>query len=141
MSQQASHSNRRAGFTLVELAVSLVIIGVLATFGIPRFLESVERSKAAEGFGYLATIRAAQERYKVRQGVYASTLEQLDIPQPAPRYFTVGSITATDNTWTLTLTRKNGASDYGIYTVTFTQDGLDPSSTIVHQPEINPTSS
>ena len=38
----------KAGFSLVELAVVVVIIGVLAAFAVPRFRASVERSKAAE---------------------------------------------------------------------------------------------
>ena len=59
------------GFTLVELAVVVVIIGVLAAFAVPRFLASVERSKAAEAFNYLSSIHAAQERYHARQGTYA----------------------------------------------------------------------
>ncbi len=46
MSSVAVQKNRK-GFTLVELAVVIVIIGVLAAFGVPRFLKSVERSKAS----------------------------------------------------------------------------------------------
>ena len=73
----------RKGFTLVELAVVIVIIGVLAAFGVPQFLKSVERSKAAEAFNYLSAVRSAQERYLAKEGAYAdsSTSTALDINQ------------------------------------------------------------
>src|SRR5437899_10430482 len=83
----------RKGFTLVELAVVIVIIGVLAAFGIPRFLKSVERSKAAEAFAYLQSVRAAQERFHAREGTYADDVSKLDINVSNPKYFTVGTIT------------------------------------------------
>ena len=64
---------------------------MLAAFGVPRFLDSVERSKAAEAFNYMSAVRAAQERYEVRQGTYCDDITKLDIQMPTPKYFTVGT--------------------------------------------------
>jgi prepilin-type N-terminal cleavage/methylation domain-containing protein len=140
--------SRRRGFSLVELAVVVIIIGVLAAFGIPRMLRSVERSKAAEAFKYLGAIRAAQERYQARQGSYASLVTDLDIVVPtATEYFTIGNIAAgttgsLEDSWTLTLTRQGASSGYGAYTVTFNEDGYDAlNSTIDALPDINPLGS
>jgi type IV pilus assembly protein PilA len=137
----------RQAFSLVELAVVVIIIGVLAAFGVPRMLKSVERSKAAEAFGYLAAVRAAQERYQAREGSYASDLTNLDIEQSAPKYFTVGTVAAgssgsLEDSWSLTLTRQGASVGYGAYTVTFTEDGYDAvNSTIETLPDINPMGS
>jgi prepilin-type N-terminal cleavage/methylation domain-containing protein len=134
----------RKGFSLVELAVVVIIIGVLAAFGVPRMLKSVERSKASEAFKYLAAVRAAQERYQARQGTYAAVLTDLDMEQTAPKYFSVGAVAAgstasLEDSWTLTLSRQGATSGYGAYTVTFTEDGYDgPNSTIDGLPDINP---
>ena len=135
---------RRHGFTLVELAVVVVIIGVLAAFAVPRFIASVERSKAAEAFNYLASVQAAQERYHARQGTYANVVTDLDIKMTAPKYFTAGLIAAgstlsLEDSWTLSLTRAGAAAGYGAYTVTWTEEGYDSvNSTIAANPDINP---
>ncbi|HJN13380.1 MAG TPA: type II secretion system protein [Pirellulaceae bacterium] len=137
----------RKGFSLVELSVVVIIIGVLAAFGVPRLLKSVERSKAAEAFKYCASVHAAQERYLACEGTYLVDLTQLDMTLVAPKYFTVGTVAAgattdLEDSWTLTLTRAGAASGYGAYTVTFTQDGFDTAnSTITGMPDINPMGS
>jgi prepilin-type N-terminal cleavage/methylation domain-containing protein len=143
MSYVSAQKNRK-GFTLVELAVVIVIIGVLAAFGVPRFLKSVERSKASEAFSYLAAVRSAQERSQARNGTYCDTIANLDIQFATPKYFTVGTVSpgsssSLEDSWTLTLTRVGASSGYGAYTVVFTQDGYDSTnSTIQAIPDINP---
>ena len=147
MQRPNTASRRRTGFTLVELAVVIVIIGVLAAFGVPRFIKSVERSKAAEAFEYLASIRTSQERYQAQYGTYATNVTDLDIESPPPKYFTVpptftagsgAGETSLQNSWTLTLTRTGSSAGYGGYTVVFTETGFDTAnSTIASNAQTN----
>jgi prepilin-type N-terminal cleavage/methylation domain-containing protein len=132
------------GFSLVEVTVVVVILGVLAAFGVPRMLRSVERSKATEAFEYLSAVRTSQESHQSRQGTYAANIADLDVELSTPKHFTVGAISAgasasLEDSWQMTLTRDGASSGYGAYTVTFTQEGYDSvNSTIETLPEINP---
>jgi type II secretory pathway pseudopilin PulG len=122
--------------------VVIVIIGVLASFGVPRFIKSVERSKASEAFEYLASVRTAQERYQAQYGTYATNVSDLDIKSTPPAYFTVpATFTASggslQDSWTLTLTRTGSSAGYGAYTVVFTETGFDTTnSTIAQAPAV-----
>lgn len=151
MERPNTASRRRAGFTLVELAVVIVIIGVLAAFGVPRFIMSVERSRAAEAFEYLASVRSAQERYQAQYGTYSANLSDLDIESAPPKYFEVSPNfvassggTSLQNSWSLTLTRMGSSAGFGAYKICFTEAGFDTdpaASTICADPansDINP---
>ena len=145
MRREPVRSVTRQGFTLVELAVVIVIIGVLASFGVPRFLKSVERSKAAEAFNYLSAVRAAQERYQSMNGTYADDATQLDISFPTPKYFDIaapvaGGTGSIEDSWSVTLTRTGTAAGYGAYTVVFTESGYDGDNSTIPT-DINPSGS
>jgi Tfp pilus assembly protein PilE len=138
---------RRAGFNLVELAVLVVSVGLLAAFGVPRFVHSVERSRAAEGVEYLASVRASQERYQARYGTYAARVADLDIESSPPRQFSVPADFAAGDghglrdSWRLTLTRTGPSAGHGAYTITFTETGFDATAgplNVSTLPEINP---
>jgi len=125
------HRKAPSGFTLVELAVVVVIIGVIASFAVPRFLNSVERAKATEAFSMLDTVHSSMERYHARQATYASTIDDLDVIFSEPENFVVGlvAIPVTESSletgWQVTLTRRGFSAGFGAYTVTFNQDGFD----------------
>ena len=60
----------KTGFSLTELMVVFVIIGVLATVAIPRYNIFVARSRQAEAKNNLGTIFKLQETYKLQHGTY-----------------------------------------------------------------------
>jgi prepilin-type N-terminal cleavage/methylation domain-containing protein len=62
-----------AGFTLTELMVVVVILGVLAAIAIPAYKKYVQRSRRAEVPGMIGKIQVAQEAYRTENGVYVST--------------------------------------------------------------------
>jgi prepilin-type N-terminal cleavage/methylation domain-containing protein len=50
-------------FTLLELVIVVIIIGVLATLALAGMFDVIERSRIAEAFAAAQTIRSAMERY------------------------------------------------------------------------------
>jgi prepilin-type N-terminal cleavage/methylation domain-containing protein len=140
MQRLVSRLKTRKGFTLVELAVVIVIIGVLAAFGVPKFLQSVEKSKATEAFNYWAVVQSAEERYIAQNGIYwaSANTDTLDIVLPTLQYFsqpTITTSTATSGspTWSGSLVRISGSSSFGTYAVAWNENGFNAASSTIPQ--------
>ncbi|MHC4836817.1 MAG: type IV pilin protein [Planctomycetota bacterium] len=120
-------NTKKAGFSLVELTIVVVILGVLATFAVPRFMTSVERTKASEAFNYLSQVETAQARYNAEHGRYATRTSDYDIDLDRPEFFSVAGPYSSnwETQWEMKLTRNGASSGYGRYTVVFNQDGFD----------------
>ncbi|MCX5794242.1 MAG: prepilin-type N-terminal cleavage/methylation domain-containing protein [Elusimicrobia bacterium] len=114
---------RLRGFTLIELLVVVLIIGILASVGVPQYFKVVEKGRVAEAVAYTGTLRRAQERYCLYRGSYAGDANVMDTGVPKFKYFdNAATVTggAAAAGWTVVFTRKAGApTAYGAYTVTF----------------------
>ncbi|MGB0952592.1 MAG: type IV pilin protein [Planctomycetota bacterium] len=126
-------TNPRSGFSLVELTIVVVILGVLATFAVPRFMSTVEKTKASEAFSYLSQLETAQARYNAEHGKYANRRNKLDITIDKPEFFHTSRLRSSNwqTRWEMKLTRRGASSGYGRYTVVFDQDGYNASKSTI----------
>jgi general secretion pathway protein G len=66
------------GFTLLEIMVVLVIIGVLAAMVAPRFIERADEAKVDSTKAQMKTIAQALKLYRLQHGSYPSSSEGIN---------------------------------------------------------------
>lgn len=75
------------GFTLVEMLVVVLIIGILAAIAVPQYQKAVKKSQGVEAILNLKTLKRAQEAYYLANGKYTNDLSKLDLTFNAGAYW------------------------------------------------------
>jgi type IV pilus assembly protein PilE len=70
-----------AGFTLTELLVVLVIIGILVGLTVPKYMNTTTRAKATEAKLMLKEVYNLQKAYYLENDAYAPTLDATGFEQ------------------------------------------------------------
>lgn len=98
---------RKSGFTLVEILIVIVVLGILAAIVVPQFSDASTDAKTSSLVSNLQTIRSQIQMYKIQ---HSGTL-----PGAGTASVTDAMIKFTDSAGALVLVQAPGAGVYGPY--------------------------
>ena len=78
-SKKCKEKNFKQGFTLLELLVVVVIIGILAAIALPQYRKAVAKAELAQLVNAVKAFSNAQERYFLANGYYSTSKTNLDV--------------------------------------------------------------
>lgn len=119
----------KKGFTLIELMIVVVIIGILAALAIPRFMRATTKSKQSEAKQILKQIYVMERSYRQEKDVYWIPAGGTVANAGAPTSFaTIGIEIMLSARYSYTLTSTDaGATNF---TATATSGILDDDATV-----------
>lgn len=105
--------DKQKGFTLLELLMVVIIIGVLATIALPQYLKFSEKARTSEALSILGQLRASEMRYYAQYSTYTTSFGALDFDPTAvgalrgTSFFTYALPAATATTFNVTAARNS----------------------------------
>ena len=106
--------NNKNGFTLIELIMVMIILGILSAVAIPRYLETIEKSEIAAEDAVVDKLVSALENFAQHKMLTEGRRYWPDNPFDAlvtkPQTYSLdGTPCDTDNEWTYVVDGSDGA--------------------------------
>jgi type IV pilus assembly protein PilE len=119
---------RKHGFSLIELMVSVAIVGILAAVAYPAYTQYLTKSRRAEAQTHLMEIAQLEQQYLADNRAYTATMANLNgltTPTNVAKYYTITIDTpvATPPTFTATATPKVGTTQVSDATLSINNAG------------------
>ncbi|MBB1438745.1 type II secretion system major pseudopilin GspG [Shewanella sp. SG41-4] len=90
------HKNKQRGFTLLEVMVVIVILGILASMVVPNLMGNKDKADQQKAVSDIVALENALDMYKLDNSIYPTTEQGLDAlvqkpnSSPEPRNFREG---------------------------------------------------
>lgn len=118
---------RQSGFTLIELMITIVIVGILAGVALPAYQNSVKKSHRSAAQAEMLDIANRQQQYLLTSRQYTSTLSDLGYSVPADVAARYTCTAVADNTglptFTISCVPTSVQSGSGFSTLTLDSTG------------------
>lgn len=84
-------TSRDRGFTLLELLVVIMIIGLLSALALPSFLSQASKARESEALTYVGSINRSQQAYYLEKSEFG-TLNDLQVGLSSSKNYTYASL-------------------------------------------------
>jgi type IV pilus assembly protein PilE len=118
------------GFTLIEVMITVVIVGILAAIAYPSYTSFVTKSGRSEGVAAVMRVSNLQEQYYMDNRVFAEDMTELGLSKLSEPfvtesgYYSVESVGTTSYTITATAAGSQATRDTTCATITLTSVGI-----------------
>jgi type IV pilus assembly protein PilE len=82
MNRHGMNMNKQKGFSLIELMITITIIGIIMGIAVPSYQENVMKSARGEGMSESLDIMRSQENYFANNFTYTTDLTALNHSDP-----------------------------------------------------------